>query len=284
MLQKVPERKFQIHIARTEGQMGMKSGDELIGLLEALTTKLGCPAFLNLAAAPSQNASYLQVVKQGHRVDWTKVTIGHLDEFFELPKGHPNTFQEYLKEHFTKPLEIPQNNVFFIKDIQTKSMSLEKLAKAYGKIISQRIHEVQLGRGAYISHIGYGVNGHMAFNEPHVDKWTDKLFIPVELEPPSVQQQFDDYKNHKNPAARYKTLEDVPKKAVTMSMSGLLASDYIICVVPGLHKTNAVKGAIDGELTDTFPASMSRLARDFRSFLTEESASKLQRKPKLKIL
>jgi glucosamine-6-phosphate deaminase len=279
-------RQFKTVVASDEKSMGKASGGELVDLLEEFTVKKEVPVFLNLAAAPSQDASYAHVKQkqQRDRVDWSKVWVGHLDDYVDLPRFHPNTFEMYLREHITGRVPIPEEQVYYIKELQKYMKaagrdSPDQLAREYGKIMKNSISAVRSQGGVYIAHIGYGVNGHMAFNEPHVNKRTKRFVIPVEIDEDSVKQQFNDYKNHPNPKARYRTLADVPRNAISVSMSGILDADYIICVVPGKHKSKAVKGAIDGPLTAGLPASMSRLANNFSLYLTEESASRLVNRP-----
>mgnify|MGYP006283136199 CR=1 FL=1 len=279
-------RSFELAVAPDEERMGELSGTALLDLLEEYTVERGAPVVLNLAAAPSQDASYEQVVAGKDRVDWSKVWVVHLDEYVDLPAGHPNTFKSYLQEHVTGHLPLPEGRTLFIKDLQDEleeeedDSTASELAADYGKIIAELVAYAREKGGAYVAHIGYGVNGHMAFNEPHVDKWTRDWVIPVQLDDTSVQQQYDDYKDHPDPDARYESLEDVPRKAVSVSMAGILEADHIVCAVPGPHKASAVKGAVDGELTAGFPASMSRLASDFRLFTDRRAAGRLAGRPR----
>ena len=68
---------------------------------------------------------------------------------------------------------------------------------------------------------------------------------------------------------------NVPRRAVTVSVGGILESDHIVCVVPGSHKAGAVAASLDGPLTDTVAGSLLRMGADVRWFLTRESAAKL---------
>ena len=288
-LQIIESRKFELIVAPDEKTMGKLSGQKLLSLLAEYTTKV--PVVLNLAAAPSQDTSYEEIIRQYRdrkrqqiNVNWNNVHVLHLDDYVDLKREHPNTFESYLNQHLLDELPIPKDQVHLIKAVQadlqkTETVDSERLAEEYENIMSFTIREVRSKAGVYIAHIGYGVNGHMAFNEPHIDKYTKRLVIPVQIDRTSIQQQYDDYKNHPNPTARYKSIDDVPKNAITVTMAGILDADYIVCVVPGHHKAQAVKGAIDGVLIDSLPASMSRLARDFRLYTTKDSASKLIQAP-----
>ncbi|MCM8829648.1 MAG: 6-phosphogluconolactonase [Candidatus Omnitrophica bacterium] len=119
------------------------------------------------------------------------------------------------------------------------------------------------------------MNGHIAFNEPGTDIWTDKLIIKVRINDVSVRQQYEDYKDHPNPEARYKSLDEVPRDALTMTCSAILMADKIFCMVPGQQKADAVKKAIEGEITNKLPASILRLHKDVSLYLDKESSSML---------
>jgi glucosamine-6-phosphate deaminase len=270
------QRNFELVAANDEEAMGKLSSDELIELLNYYTVRKKVPVVLNLAAAPSQDASYRFVVMDENKgkINWDLVYIIHLDEYFDLPNGHPNTFKSYLEDHFISRLnsEIPKTNIHFIKDYQ-KDCSIDELIELYSDVVRNNVQMVREKGGAYIAHIGIGVNGHMGFNEPHIDKHIPKWVIPVELDQISIRQQFEDYRNHPNPLARYNSMSNVPKIAVTISMAGILDADHIICVVPGEHKADAVFKSVYGPIHDKLPGSMSRLSRDFRLFLDAKSSS-----------
>ena len=79
-------RSFQVSVLHDDRAMGERAGDALVGLLEEYTLVRGVPVLLNLAAAPSQDQSYAEVVRpeQQGRVDWAKVWVAHLDEYLDL--------------------------------------------------------------------------------------------------------------------------------------------------------------------------------------------------------
>ncbi len=179
---------------------------------------------------------------------------------------------------------VPDRNVHTIKATQSglgKDASADAVAREYGALVTERFAWARSEGGVVIAHIGIGVNGHIAFNEPHLDKWTSEMVLPVTIDGMSVLQQYDDYADHPDPAARYPTIEEVPTSAVTMSVAGILEADHIVCVVPGAHKAKAVQACLDGPLDNSVAGSMLRLGRDVRWFLTEESASLLASAPRL---
>jgi len=159
----------------------------------------------------------------------------------------------------------------------------EEIIKNYTESFREKYKEVKKNTGIYLAFIGIGVNGHIAFNEPDTDLWSEKFLIKVQIDEVSVKQQYDDYKNHTNPEARYKSLDEVPRNALTMSVSSILLSDIIYCMVPGKQKADAAKMTVEGEISEKVPASFLRLHSEVNLYLDKNSASKLIKKPECKI-
>jgi len=269
-------RNFGIQILSDELLMGRTAAREVGKILRHYTKNRNTEVMTTFAAAPSQNTFLRQLVRE-KGVDWKKITAFHLDEYLDLPKGHPNTFQAYLKENIFDKIPIPQNNVHYIKNSEgtPKEISIE-----YERLLKKAFLKKQKTKGLYLAFIGVGVNGHIAFNEPGTDLWTENWVTQVKINKISVRQQFDDYKNHPNPSVRYKTLEEVPKNAITMTCAGILAADAIFCMVPGKQKASAVKKLVEGSISDRLPASLLRLHENVNLYLDNDSASKLNYKLK----
>ncbi|MHC4789287.1 MAG: 6-phosphogluconolactonase, partial [Planctomycetota bacterium] len=183
----------------------------------------------------------------------------------------------YLREHIFSRVPLPEGNVHLIKDLQTATP--EETARLYEGRLRALLGQVREEGGLYLACIGIGVNGHIAFNEPHVDKRTSRMVIPVELDEVSVQQQYDDYREHADPAARYASLQEVPRRAVTVSCAGILAADRILCIVPGQQKAEAVRRMWDGPISDELPASLLRMHPNATLYLDAGSARLLDRPP-----
>jgi glucosamine-6-phosphate deaminase len=57
----------------------------------------------------------------------------------------------------------------------------------------------------------------------------------------------------------FATLDDVPKYALTLTVTTLAAADYRFCVVPAATKANAVKNTVLGEIGEACPATVLRI-------------------------
>jgi len=268
-------RNFKVQVLPNELLMGKTAAGEAGEILRYYTKKKGLEVMTAFAAAPSQN-TFLAQLYQEKGIDWKKVTAFHLDEYLDLTKGHPNTFQAYLQEHIFGKVPISRENIHYIKDIEGPP---EKVLIEYTKRLKKAFLKKQKADSLYLAFIGIGVNGHIAFNEPGTDLWQKTWVVQVKIDETSVKQQFDDYKNHPDPSARYRTPEEVPRHAFTITCAGILAADIIFCMVPGKQKAGAVKALLEGPLSDRLPASLLRLHENVHLYLDNASVSKLNYKP-----
>jgi glucosamine-6-phosphate deaminase len=273
------KRNFKIFILENNEELGKKSAEDAGKILEEYTNKLNKKCICVFAAAPSQD-TFLENLSKNKNIRWENIYAFHLDEYIDLPKGHPNTFEEYLRNHIFDKVDIPRENIFYIKDAGKNE---EEIIKNYSKLFTEKYKEVKRNGGIYLAFIGIGVNGHIAFNEPNTDLWNKEIITKVRIDEISVRQQYEDYKNHPNPEARYKSLEDVPRNALTMTVSAILLSDKIFCMVPGIQKADAVKKVVEGEISEKVPASFLRFHNDVNLYIDKNSSSKLNKKPECKI-
>jgi len=253
--------------------MGKTAGQEAGEVMRCYTSEKGQEIVTIFAAAPSQD-TFLVQLSQEKGIDWGKVNGFHLDEYLELERRHPNTFETYLNEHIFSKVPIPGEKIHYLKDIKG---SASQVSAEYGKCLKEAVHRVKEEKSVYLAFIGIGVNGHIAFNEPGTDLWAKEWVVPVAIDETSVKQQFNDYKKHPNPAARYKNLEEVPRNALTVTCAGILAADIIFCMVPGEQKADAVKSLLEGPVTDNLPASLLRLHKNIHLYLDNGSADKLSK-------
>ena len=258
-------------IFETDEEMGRAAAADAGEILREWTAEKKLRVIVSFAAAPSQDTFLAHLCKE-EGIDWGKVIATHLDEYLDLERGHPNTFEAYLQEHLFNNIAIPQENIHYIKAL---GGSAQEIAARYGKFMEKTVEEVKKEGGIYIACIGIGVNGHIAFNEPYAGKITSGWVIPVRIDEVSAKQQYDDYKGHPNPKARYKNLKDVPRNAVTISSAGILNADKIFCIVPGRQKAQAVKDMWDGPVTDEMPASLLKTHKCLTLYLDRNSAGML---------
>ena len=118
-----------------------------------------------------------------------------------------------------------------------------------------------------VAFVGIGENGHLAFNDPPADFETTDPYLVVRLDEACRRQQVGE--------GWFKSMEDVPELAVTMSISQILKSRAIVAVVPEARKAEAVRRCFEGEISPQAPASILRKHADTSVFLDVDSAALL---------
>jgi len=191
-------------------------------------------ANLILATGASQFEMLQELVR--HDLDWKRVNCFHLDEYVGLPNTHPASFRRYLKERFCDQVDGLKSFHWVNGDNPDPAAECDRL----GKIIRQ--HPID------VACVGIGENGHLAFNDPPADFETELPYLVVELDEACRRQQMGE--------GWFPTLEDVPTRAISMSIRQIMKSVSIVCTVPDQRKAQAVQAAVEGPVTPEVPASI----------------------------
>jgi glucosamine-6-phosphate deaminase len=115
--------------------------------------------------------------------------------------------------------------------------------------------------------VGIGENGHLAFNDPPADFKTEEPFIVVDLDERCRKQQLGE--------GWFETLKQVPQQAISMSIRQIMKSACLIVSVPEKRKAEAVRNALEGQVTAMCPASMLQRHKNCKIFMDEDAASLL---------
>jgi len=242
---------MDINVSEDALALGKLSGQKAGVLIRASLEDNGA-AVIILATGTSQFNTLAQLVIEPG-IDWRKVTMFHLDEYMGVPDTHPASFRKYLKERFVS--KVPIGKYYLIDgegDGETECARLSDL-------ISQNPVDVAL--------VGIGENGHLAFNDPPADFETNTPYIVVDLDQMCRQQQLGE--------GWFKSLEEVPRQAISMSIRQIMKSKNIICSVPDERKANAVRNSLEEDVSNMFPASILQQHPQCFLFLDRQSASKI---------
>jgi len=205
-------------------------------------------ARLLLSTGASQFTMLTSLVNQN--VEWNKVTMFHLDEYIGLPETHPASFRKYLKERFVSKINLKE--AVYVNGEGNVDEIIEYLTK--------RINEAPIDVAA----VGIGENAHIAFNDPPADFETQESYIVVNLDERCKRQQVGE--------GWFATVDDVPKQAISMTVSQILKSRCIVSVVPYGVKAEAVRNTLTQEVNNMVPATILKTHPDWNLFLDKESA------------
>lgn len=232
--------------------MGKVAGDHAAEAILSAIKSRGA-ANIILATGTSQFET-LKTLLSHQEIDWSKVTMFHLDEYLGLPITHPASFRKYLKERFLD--EVKELKNYYLIDGEKDP---EKETERLGKLILKHPIDVAL--------VGIGENGHLAFNDPPADFETEKPYLVVDLDEACRKQQLGE--------GWFPDLEAVPRQAISMSIHQIMKSKKIICSVPDKRKANAVKSCLENKVSPEFPASILQDHSDCALYLDEAAASLL---------
>lgn len=212
-----------------------------------------------IVATGASQFALLQVLVKAPDIDWSRVTVFHLDEYINLPETHSASFRRYLRERFLAHL--PAAPAFIPVNGDAPNLDAE-LARLNGLLS---------GRTVDLCFAGIGENAHLAFNDPPADFDTTDPYIAVDLDEACRRQQFGE--------GWFKTMEDVPKRAISMSVQQIMRSQCLILTVPELRKAAAAKRVIEGPVEPGCPASIVQRHPNCVVFLDRDAASALTHKP-----
>jgi glucosamine-6-phosphate deaminase len=242
---------MDIKVADNSMELGKQAGTQAAQFIsEAIKNRGG--ANIILATGTSQFETLNQLVSED--LDWSKVVMFHLDEYIGLPVTHPASFRKYLQEKFLSKVA-PLKAAYLVNGEAAPQAECERLSQL---IINHPID---------VALVGIGENGHLAFNDPPADFDTEEPYIVVQLDEPCRKQQLGE--------GWFKTLEDVPPQAISMSVKQIMKSKKIICSVPDSRKALAVKNTVEQEVSNIYPASILQLHPGCHLYLDKNSAGML---------
>jgi glucosamine-6-phosphate deaminase len=207
-----------------------------------------------LASATSQ-IQFLAALTASPDVDWSRVTLFHMDEYLGLSADHPASFRRFLREHVAGKIR-PRALHLIAGDAP---QPLQEIAR-YTALLNEAPVDLCC--------LGIGENGHLAFNDPPVADFHDPHTLKrVELDEACRRQQVGE--------GCFPSLDAVPRYAYTLTVPALCRAARLICVVPERRKAQAVRDALRGPIHAACPASILRRQPHATLFLDADSASLL---------
>jgi glucosamine-6-phosphate deaminase len=187
-------------------------------------------------------------------LDFSRVTTFSLDEYLGLSASHPQSYHQYIQNHFVQHVNIHPENVH-IPDGSIRN-GFEEYCRQYEE-------SIRSAGGIDLQILGIGKTGHIGFNEP-TSSLASRTRIKT-LAPPTLQE------NQK----LFGPNEKVPPCAITMGIGTILQARRILLLASGNSKANSVAQAIEGPITSTITASALQMHPDVTVLVDEEAASKL---------
>ncbi len=206
-----------------------------------------------LVATGASQFEFLEALTKTPALEWEKVEMFPLDEYSGLSLEHPASFGRYLLERLVRKTGIQHYHL-----LNGKGDPAEECHRVGGSLAAAPVD---------VAFVGIGENGHLAFNDPPADFETEEPYLVVHLDEACRRQQVGE--------GWFSSVEEVPEKAMSISIRQILKSKQILCVVPDARKARAVKVCLEGEISPLAPASILRTHDHVTVFLDRDSASLL---------
>jgi glucosamine-6-phosphate deaminase len=208
-----------------------------------------------ILATGNSQIQFLENLVHSGRVDWSKITLFHMDEYLGMDGNHKASFRRYMRERVESKLK-PKTFHY----IQGETLLPFDECERYTRLLEAQPIDLCC--------LGIGENGHLAFNDPPVanfeDRWKIKL---VRLDDPCKMQQVRE--------GHFPNLESVPLYAFSLTIPALCSAKKMICVSPEKRKAVAVKAALQGPISTACPASILRRQPHATLLIDEDSAALL---------
>jgi glucosamine-6-phosphate deaminase len=228
---------------------GIRAAEEIIKVLDR-------QGYANIILATGTSQFHtLQALITYPGIDWSRITMFHLDEYIGIPITHPASFRKYLTERFI--LHVPALKAAHLIDGENDPHTE---CRRLGDLIRTVTIDVAL--------VGIGENGHLAFNDPPADFETEEPYIVVDLDEACRQQQFGE--------GWFPSFDAVPKQAISMSIRQIMKSKQIICSVPDERKAVAVRDCLQKPISNQHPAGILREHPNCSLYLDRAAASLLE--------
>jgi len=253
-LQEFKTGNARVAVYDSAASAGMAAAAQAAELIQGAIANQG-RARVIVATGNSQIPLISALVQE--KIDWQAVEVFHMDEYAAMKADHPSSFRYWIKNRVEDKVH-PR----VMHYLQGDAADLDEEMNRYSQLLNEAPIDVAF--------VGFGENGHIAFNDPPVANFNDPATVKiVTLDEPCRRQQAGE--------GHFKDIESVPKEAITITCPGLFRANAWVCCVPEARKAEAVRNALEGPVSEKCPASVVRRHPNAYVFLDADSASQLLR-------
>lgn len=216
---------------------------------DVLEEKLAAGAkVLGLATGSSPIEFYKQLVSSD--LDLSNLVSVNLDEYVGLGAESDQSYLYFMNQHLfsKKPFKVSHLPNGLAEDLEAE-------VARYNQVLAENPVDLQL--------LGIGRNGHIGFNEPGSS--FEGVTRVVDLAPSTIEAN----------SRFFSDISEVPKQALSMGIANIMAAKTIILMAYGAEKADAIRAMVQGEVTETVPASVLQQHGDVLVIVDEAAASKL---------
>jgi glucosamine-6-phosphate deaminase len=249
--------RLRVFVHPDRRTMGTAAAARAAAVLREAIAQQGS-ARIVVASAPSQD-ELVAGLASAPGIDWSRVTIFHMDEYVGLAASHPASFRHYQRRRLLAAVRPAA-----FHGIRGEDPDPAAECTRYAALLGAAPIDLVC--------LGVGENGHIAFNDPGVADFDDPQRVKVvELDDACRRQQVND--------GCFGTLDAVPRRAITLTCPALMSGRVLVCVVPGPRKANAIREMLGTPIGPACPASVLRRHAHATLDLDLAAASALPQRP-----
>lgn len=220
-------------------------------VVDAIKNKPNLVLCMASGSTPALTCDLLVQKVKDEQVDYSKFTFLGLDEWVGLPPTNTGSCHHFFHKKIFEPLQLSSSQYFLFNamadDLKNECFKMDKVIADKG--------------GIDIMIVGIGMNGHIGFNEPGTSIAALSHVAELEEITKSVGQKYFD-----GPVKL--------GKGITIGFGHLMNTKKVFLMANSSKKAEVIKKAIEGPVTENFPASiMQKHANGF--VLIDEGAGSL---------
>lgn len=244
--------KLAVTIVNSNDELGIAVAEAFA--VAARAALLEMPEIAVILATGNSQLSFAKAVRERTDIEWSRITILHMDEYLGMSEDHPASFRRWMKENIVAHVS-PKA----FEGVRGDHEPVEEELERYSALLRELAPSITV--------MGIGENGHLAFNDPPADFNAPELIKIVEMDEVSRMQQVGE--------GHFPSLSVAPTQALSLTIPALIRPGTVLVGCPETRKAKAVKNALEGPVTPEVPASILQTQPQAHLFLDHESSSLL---------
>jgi glucosamine-6-phosphate deaminase len=214
-------------------------------------------AVLGLATGSTPMGTYKELIKMHKQegLDFSQVTTFNLDEYVGLQPTHDQSYRYFMNDNLFNHINVDKK----------KTHVPDGMAKDIPAFCKWYEDQMLKAGGIDVQLLGIGGNGHIAFNEPGSSLGSRTRVKTL------------DEKTRQDTARFFKSINEVPKYAITMGIGTIMDARMLILLANKENKADAIAKTVEGPITAMVPASIVQLHPKAVIITDKAAASKLTR-------
>ncbi|WP_161498985.1 6-phosphogluconolactonase [Cryobacterium aureum] len=251
-MQNLKYNQLKVSIAPSNAELGAAAAEEFASAVRsALAAKDEIAVIL---ATGNSQLSFARAVRERDDIDWSRISILHMDEYLGMAEDHPASFRRWMQENLVRHVH---PKAFY--GVEGDRLPVADEVERYSALVRDLEPAICV--------MGIGENGHLAFNDPPADFDTHEMMLVLDLDDVCRNQQVGE--------GHFESLAATPRQALSLTVHALLRPAVVLVLTPEARKAAAVKAALEGPVTSMCPGSILQTQPQAHLYLDTDSAALL---------